>query len=85
MPEPNPENWTLSADGKCLQREFKLDSYQAGVDLAVKVAGLAEEMNHHPDMELGYKRLAVRWTTHSAGGLTELDREAARRVNQMAP
>ena len=78
-----PEHWTLSVDSKYLEREFTFDSYSAGLDKAMAVGKLADELNHHPDMELGYKRLRVTFTTHDSGGLTDRDYAAALKVNAL--
>ena len=44
----------------------------------------AEEMNHHPDLEISWNKVTVSLTTHSEGGLTENDFELARRVQGLA-
>lgn len=66
-------DWNLSADGQSLQREFSFDSYAAGLARLNQVAALAERLGHHPDLDLGYKRLMVRWTTHATHGLSRND------------
>jgi len=48
-----------------------------------RVAELADAENHHPDIAVSYKRVTLRWTTHSAGGITEKDREMAARSAQL--
>jgi 4a-hydroxytetrahydrobiopterin dehydratase len=68
--------------GRELVKEFKFPSYLAGIDFVNKVARLAEEMNHHPDLHVGWRKVTVRLTTHSAGGLTPLDFELAEKMDQ---
>ena len=48
-----------------------------------RVAALAEEANHHPDIAISYKKVTLRWTTHSAGGITDRDRELAERTDAL--
>jgi len=60
-----------------LVREFELPSFPAAIDFVVRLAELAESEDHHPDIDIRYRRVTVRWTTHSAGGITEKDREMA--------
>ena len=48
------------------------------------VADLAEAENHHPDIAVSYNRVVLRWSTHSAGGITGLDLELARRISGAA-
>jgi 4a-hydroxytetrahydrobiopterin dehydratase len=65
-----------------LERVFKCSSYADGVAFAVKVAMLAEKLDHHPDsLEIGWKKVRVAFVTHSAGGLTALDFDAAEKVS----
>lgn len=66
-----PAGW-WGDDGR-LWRDFAFDSYQAGVDFAVRVAAHAEAQNHHPDILIGYRKVRVSYFTHDAGGVTELD------------
>ncbi|RBP47582.1 4a-hydroxytetrahydrobiopterin dehydratase [Roseimicrobium gellanilyticum] len=70
-----------SREGVEIVRLFKFSSYMAGIDFVVKVAHLAEEANHHPDMQVGWRKVTVRLSTHSKGGLTKLDFALARQVD----
>ena len=79
--EALPE-WALE-NGQ-LARKFSFSSYGAGVAFAVQVALTAEKMDHHPDsLEITWKAVRVAYVTHSAGGLTALDFEAATRVSNL--
>jgi 4a-hydroxytetrahydrobiopterin dehydratase len=76
--------WTV--DGGGLTRDFNFDSYSGGAAFAVRVMMLAEKMDHHPDsLTVTWKRVTVRFVTHSAGGLTALDFEAAQKISAMRP
>jgi 4a-hydroxytetrahydrobiopterin dehydratase len=68
--------WT-EVDG-ALQREFGFDGFPQAIAFVNRVAALAESENHHPDIAISYKRVTLRWTTHSAGGITDRDHELAR-------
>lgn len=74
-----PAGW--AGDSAGIEREFKFDSYLAGVDFAVRVAQAAEQVDHHPDLLIGYKRVKVTFVTHDAGGVTELDLAGASATN----
>jgi len=76
-----PPDW-LEVDG-ALQRQFELPSFPEAIAFVNRVAELAEQENHHPDVTISYKRVTLRWTTHSAGGITDRDRELARRSDQL--
>jgi 4a-hydroxytetrahydrobiopterin dehydratase len=67
-----------------LERTFELGSFAEAIAFVNRVAGLAEEENHHPDIAVSYKRVTLRWTTHSAGGITDRDRELAERSAGLA-
>ena len=62
-----------SSEGRSIQKTFRFTTYMEGVDFANKVADAAEAANHHPDMNVGYKRVVVTLTTHSANGIPQND------------
>ena len=70
--------------GDALVREFELPSFPAAIDFVHRLGGLAESENHHPDIDIRYRRVTVRWTTHSEGGVTAKDREMAERTSALA-
>ena len=76
-----PPDW-VEVDG-ALQRQFDLPSFPDAIAFVNRIAELAEQENHHPDVTISYKRVTLRWTTHSAGGITDRDRELARRSDQL--
>jgi 4a-hydroxytetrahydrobiopterin dehydratase len=67
-----------------LVREFELPSFPAAIDFVVRLGELAERENHHPDIDIRYRRVTVGWTTHSEGGITEKDRQMAERTSALA-
>ncbi|HLY85951.1 MAG TPA: 4a-hydroxytetrahydrobiopterin dehydratase [Gaiellaceae bacterium] len=67
-----------------LVHEFELPSFSAAIRFVDMLAELAESENHHPDIDIRYRRVTVRWTTHSKGGITEKDREMAERTSALA-
>jgi 4a-hydroxytetrahydrobiopterin dehydratase len=74
-----PQGWD-EVDG-ALEREFRFANFSEALDFVNRVGALAEEENHHPDISLGWGRATIRWWTHSAGGITEHDREMASRTS----
>ena len=73
--------WTI-AGGK-LHREFKCRDFAQAFACMTDVARAAEEMNHHPDWSNSWNRVSIDLVTHSAGGLTRLDFELARRIDRI--
>jgi 4a-hydroxytetrahydrobiopterin dehydratase len=76
-----PNDW-IDSQG-ALERTFELPSFPEAIAFVSRVAALAEEANHHPDITISYKKVTLRWTTHSAGGITDLDYELAARTNEL--
>lgn len=72
-------------DTQGIYRRLEFDSFRAAVDAVGQIADVAEEMDHHPDLDLRYDSLRVAVVTHDAGGVTELDVELARRVDALFP
>jgi 4a-hydroxytetrahydrobiopterin dehydratase len=66
-----------------LERELVFDGFRDAISFVDRLADLAESENHHPDISISYKRVTVRWTTHSAGGITGRDREMAARTDEL--
>jgi 4a-hydroxytetrahydrobiopterin dehydratase len=66
-----------------LEREVLFDSFRGAVMFVDRLADLAESENHHPDIAISFKRVTIRWTTHSAGGITDRDRELAARTDEL--
>jgi 4a-hydroxytetrahydrobiopterin dehydratase len=70
---------------EALVREFELPSFPQAIRFVDRLAELAESENHHPDIDIRYRRVTVRWTTHSEAGITEKDREMAERTSALVP
>jgi 4a-hydroxytetrahydrobiopterin dehydratase len=71
--------WSGDADG--LHRTVELPSFRDAVAAIGSIADVAEEMDHHPDIDLRWRTLHLALVSHSAGGVTELDLELARRID----
>lgn len=60
-----------------LERDFRFGSFGEAIAFVNSLAALAERENHHPDIRIQFSLVTVRWSTHSAGGVTDRDRELA--------
>jgi 4a-hydroxytetrahydrobiopterin dehydratase len=67
-----------------LVREFEFESFPKAIAFVDRLAEAAESENHHPDIDIRYRKVTVRWTTHSEGGITERDRTMAERTTALA-
>jgi 4a-hydroxytetrahydrobiopterin dehydratase len=64
-----------------LEREFRFADFADALAFVNRVGELAEAENHHPDIAIHYSRVVLRWSTHSAGGITDRDHALADRVS----
>jgi 4a-hydroxytetrahydrobiopterin dehydratase len=71
-------------DGDAIRKNFRLDDFKGSVEFVNRLTPEAEEMNHHPDLEISWNTVTVRVTTHSEGGLTANDFELAARIDGVA-
>ena len=76
------ETWT-EVDG-ALERTFELPSFAEALAFVNRVGELAEAENHHPDIAISYRKVTLRWWTHTAGGITDRDRELAEKSGRLA-
>jgi len=65
-------------DGKALVRQYTFASFPDAIAFATRLAFDAEAADHHPDLLISYRHVTVTWSTHSEGGVTELDLAGAR-------
>jgi len=75
--------WTVE-DGK-LTKRYAFKSYKDGLVFALAVGHVADHLDHHPDLEVGYAKVKIAVNTHSVGGLSSYDLELARRVDALMP
>ncbi len=66
-----------------IERQFTFKTFLQAIEFVAAVAAIAEALNHHPDIDIRYRRVQLAVSTHSAGGLTELDFELAARVERL--
>jgi len=67
--------------GDEIVRDYELASFRAVIDAVARIADLAEAANHHPDLDVRYRRLRVALTTHDQGGITGKDLALAAEVD----
>jgi len=78
-------DWSLSEDGRMIQRSFRFKNYYQTIAFVNALAWIAHHQDHHPDLEVGYNRCVVHYSTHSAGGLSENDFICAARIDALVP
>jgi len=75
------EGWERSGDA--IVKRFDNGDFKGSVDFVNRLTPEAEELDHHPDLEISWKTVTVTITTHSEGGLMEGDFELARRIEAL--
>ena len=74
--------WSRDADS--LVASIEAPDFPAAITLVDVVAGEAERLNHHPDIDIRWRTTHWRLSTHDAGGITQLDIELAHRIAECA-
>lgn len=69
--------------GEAIEKVFECGDFVGSVSFVEKLVAPAEEMNHHPDLEISWDKVTVSLSTHSAGGLTEADFELAAKIDAL--
>jgi 4a-hydroxytetrahydrobiopterin dehydratase len=74
--------WSQRPDA--LERDFEFEDFKSAMAFVNRVAGAAEEANHHPDILVhGWNKVRLTLSTHSEGGLTDADHALARRIDDV--
>ena len=79
-----PGGWNLEEGGKALTRTFMFKDFSDAFAFLTRVAMHAEKIDHHPEVTSVWNRVDFRLTTHSAGGVTDRDRELAEAISRLA-
>jgi 4a-hydroxytetrahydrobiopterin dehydratase len=71
-------------EGNSIVRSVEADTWADGIRLVGEVAALADQMNHHPDIDIRWTTVTFRLSTHSEGGLTQHDLDLAGAIDRAA-
>lgn len=80
---PQVPGWELAEDGRALVRTFRFDDYHRTMAFVNAVAWIAHHQDHHPDLDVGYSRCGVFYSTHDVGGLSLNDMICAAKVDAL--
>jgi 4a-hydroxytetrahydrobiopterin dehydratase len=75
--------WSGNVHG--LRRSVELPTFRDAVAAVVAIADVAEDLDHHPDIDLRWRTLHLAVVTHSAGAVTPLDLQLAKRIDALLP
>jgi 4a-hydroxytetrahydrobiopterin dehydratase len=73
--------WDL--EKKHIERTFEFDDFTLAMDFVNSVAEIAEEEDHHPNIDIRYNKVRIELSTHSEGGLTDMDFEVAEKIDTL--
>jgi len=73
--------WEKSGDA--IEKQFEFEDFSGSVDFVNRLTPVANEMNHHPDLAISWNKVTVTLSTHSEGGLTEMDFELAGKIDDL--
>jgi 4a-hydroxytetrahydrobiopterin dehydratase len=73
--------WTRQ--GNTLVKTFEFSGFREAIAFVNRVASIAEELDHHPDLDIRYNRVRVLLSTHSAGGITKMDLSLAAAMDRV--
>lgn len=73
--------WQLA--GTALERTVELASFPAAIQAVTRIAEIAENNNHHPDIDIRWRTLKFSCSTHSEGGITERDVTLAKEIDRV--
>ena len=82
MSTSHPEGWNEVRGA--LERGYRFADFREAMACVNRLAGAAEEANHHPDIAISWNAVSVRWWTHTKRAITETDVEMARRTDELA-
>jgi len=73
--------WNLK--DKALEREFRFKNFREAMDFVNRLANVAEEQNHHPDICISYNKVRLEVSTHRIGGLSKNDFALAAKIDKL--
>jgi 4a-hydroxytetrahydrobiopterin dehydratase len=75
------KDWAVN--GKTLDKKLKFENFSEALQFVNRVGALAEDADHHPDIKLGWGYAEISLTTHDRGGVTDVDLEMARTIDDI--
>ncbi len=78
-----PDGWKKGDDGKSISRKWKFDNFVQSLEFINALGALAENENHHPDIEFGWGYAHITFTTHDSDSLSDKDIAMATKTNAL--
>lgn len=74
------EGWERK--GEAISKTYTFETFPGGIEFINRIADIAEQVDHHPDIDIRYRRVTFTIWTHSEGGITEKDFDLANRIEE---
>lgn len=75
--------WEVAEDGTEIEKSYDFPDFKSALAFVNRVGEVAEAQNHHPEIDLGWGKVEIELSTHSAGGLTEKDFNLASKIDAL--
>lgn len=82
---PQLKDWTVHENNKQIYKRFNFKGFYKTIAFVNAIAWIANQENHHPDLEVGFNYCLVKYTTHAINGLTKNDFICAAKINALDP
>jgi len=76
--------WSYNANKNCIEKKYSFDTFVEGIDFVGRVADIAEEYEHHPDIVISYTNITLSLSTHDLSCISDIDFELARKIDIVA-
>ncbi|MEO6969260.1 MAG: 4a-hydroxytetrahydrobiopterin dehydratase [Rhodanobacteraceae bacterium] len=76
--------WESIDEGKAISKSFRFEDFYETLGFVNAIGWMANRQDHHPDLQIGYNRCLVHWSTHDVGGLSMNDFICGAKVEQIA-
>lgn len=80
---PEVKGWEVSKDETFISKRYSFKGFYKTMAFVNAVAWIANQENHHPDMEVGYNYCLIKYTTHAVNGLTKNDFICAAKIDSL--
>jgi len=78
------DSWKLHRDGTHgIQKQFSFNDFKDAMAFVNRIADIANEENHHPDITISYNKVTIELTTHKIGGLSDNDFILAEKIDDL--
>lgn len=76
------DGWNLENDS--IKKTYQFENFIESIDFINKIAPIAEDMQHHPDIKINYNKVGITLSTHDQGGVTEKDFRLAAKIDKLS-